>query len=161
MGSLLQREIQQRRPFHSRSQEAVLGLLKTADGIGRSLNAVLAPYGITRQQYNVLRILRGAGEPLPTLSIAERMVEQTPGITRLLDRLEAKGLAGRERCAEDRRQVLCSISPQGLDLLKRLDEPMAKADARPMAELSDRDLSKLIRILDRVRASCAAVEAAT
>src|ERR1700750_2732984 len=94
--------------FHSREQEATLGLLRTAAAIKRSLAQVIEPHGITPQQYNVLRILRGAGaEGIPTLTIGERMIEQTPGVTRLLDRLEAKGLVARCRGEDDRRQVLC------------------------------------------------------
>ena len=91
MPSALQREIRQRRPFQSAGHEAVLGLLRTADLVRRLGTALVEPYGITLQQFNVLRILRGAGgDGLPTLEVASRMIEQTPGVTRLLDRLEAK-----------------------------------------------------------------------
>src|SRR5438445_6730714 len=118
----LEQEIKQKRPFPSQRQRAVVGLLRTADVVGRFVDAVIEHQGVTGQQYNVLRILRGAGERgLPTLEIAERMIEQTPGITRLIDRLEAKKLVLRERCAADRRQVFCRITPAGLDLLTRLD----------------------------------------
>src|SRR4030095_9165523 len=102
--SPLQREIRQAKPFRSRGQQVVVALLRTADLVRRVVGRVLEPYDITPQQYNVLRILRGAGDRgLPTLEIGERMIEQTPGITRLLDRLEAKELVRRERCREDRR----------------------------------------------------------
>ena len=101
--SQLKREIRQNRPFRSRSQEASLGLFRTADLLRRRFHAVLEPKGITQQQYNVLRILRGAGDGgLPTLTIAERMVERTPGITRLLDRLERPDRA-RYPCHHDRK----------------------------------------------------------
>src|SRR5215208_2200660 len=104
--SILQQEIRQSRPFRSRQQEAVLALLRTSDVVRRFLARIVEPHGITLQQYNVLRILRGAGEEgIPTLAIGERMIEQAPGITRLLDRLESKGLVRRSRCPEDRRQV--------------------------------------------------------
>ncbi|MFP5247340.1 MAG: MarR family winged helix-turn-helix transcriptional regulator, partial [Thermoanaerobaculia bacterium] len=116
----LRDELKQTRPFVTRTQEAALALLRTADLVRRSIGAVVEPEGITMQQYNVLRILRGAGEKgLPTLEIAERMVEQTPGITRLIDRLETKQLVGRERCPTDRRQVFCRITKEGLALLAR------------------------------------------
>src|ERR687897_938950 len=96
--SALQKEIRQTRPFQSRGQEAVLALMRTTDLARRVIGKVLEPYDVTAQQYNVLRILRGAGEAgLPTLDIADRMIEQAPGITRLIDRLEAKGLVRRER----------------------------------------------------------------
>ena len=99
----LQHEIQQSHPFRSHSQEAVLGILRTADLLRRVISQIVEPWGITQQQYNVMRILRGAGdEGLPTLTIAQRMVERTPGITRLIDRLESKGWVERTRCPNDR-----------------------------------------------------------
>src|SRR5688572_9880482 len=88
----LRREIKQARPFRSMAEEAALAVLRTADVLRRRLSEAMEPVGITMQQYNVLRILRGAGEGgLPTLEIADRMLERQPGITRLLDRLERKG----------------------------------------------------------------------
>ena len=110
MVSRIQQEIKQSRPFHSKAQEASIGLMRTADLVRRAVSGIVEPYGITPQQYNVLRILRGAGERgLPTLEIAERMIESTPGITRLIDRLQAKKLVVRERCLTDRRQVQCFL----------------------------------------------------
>jgi MarR family transcriptional regulator, organic hydroperoxide resistance regulator len=154
--SSLQREIRQRKPFVSRGQQAVVALLRTADVARRHLAAVVEPHGITAQQYNVLRILRGAGEEgLPTLEIATRMIEQTPGITRLLDRLEAKELVRRERCREDRRQMLCWISAEGLRLLAALDAPVDAADRALVARLSRAQLDGLLAALDRVRANAA------
>src|SRR5262249_14855885 len=96
--SHIERELKQSRPFPTRGQEAAVGLMRTADLLRRLLEQALEPSGVTAQQYNVLRILRGARpESLPTLEIAERMIERTPGITRLLDRLEAKKLVRRDR----------------------------------------------------------------
>ncbi len=133
----------------------MLGLLRAADLARRVVSGVLEPAGITAQQYNVLRILRGAGpDGLPTLEIANRMIEQAPGVTRLLDRIEAKGWALRNRCAEDRRQVLCSITPEGLTLLEMLDAPMDEVDDLVLHELSSREIGALIRLLDKARASC-------
>jgi DNA-binding MarR family transcriptional regulator len=150
----LQREIKQRKPFRSRRQEGVLGLLRTTDLLRRTLSRVVDPVGITLQQYNVLRILRGAGsEGLPTLEIASRMVEESPGITRLMDRLEAKKLVKRERCPRDRRQVLCWITPPGLALLDRLDRPLAEADDTLLAGLRNDEVDTLVRLLDAVRAA--------
>lgn len=152
--SALAKEIRQQRPFRSLGQEAVLGLMRTTDLVRRGIARVLEPYDVTPQQYNVLRILRGAGEQgLPTLEIGDRMVEQAPGITRLLDRLEAKGLVTRKRCPEDRRQVLCWLTPAGRDLVERLDEPVDQADATALDMLSDEEKRELIRLLDRVRTS--------
>ncbi len=148
----LEEELQQTRPFRSSSQEAALGLFRTADIIRRELASVLEPRGVTQQQYNVLRILRGAGaEGLHTLTIAERMVERTPGITRLIDRLEKKGVVERQRAAGDRRCVICRIKPAGLELLDDLEEPMNAADDKILAMLSQPEQEQLIGLLDRIR----------
>jgi DNA-binding MarR family transcriptional regulator len=151
--SPLQAEIQQRKPFRSRGQELVVGLLRTADLVRRAVDRTLDPYDVTPQQYNVLRILRGAGETgLPTLEIGGRMLEQAPGITRLLDRLEAKGWVRRERCPQDRRQVLCWLTPAGLSLVERLDDPVDAADRDAVAMLSNEDQERLLHLLEAVRA---------
>ncbi len=114
----LQAEIAQRRPFHSIKAEVTVGILRTAALIERHFAQVVASTGVTVQQYNVLRILRGAGpEGLPTLVIRDRMIHAAPGITRLLDKLEKAGLARRERASPDRRQVFCYITPKGLEVL--------------------------------------------
>jgi len=115
--------------------------------------SLLASSGVTLQQYNVLRILRGSRpDALPTLEIAARMVEQAPGITRLLDRLERKGLIRRQRCREDRRQVLCSITDEGLATVDAITGAIRKA-RQPMNRLSPKDLGRLIALLDAVRAA--------
>jgi DNA-binding MarR family transcriptional regulator len=150
--SQLQREIRQGKPFRSRGQEVVVALLRTADLVRRTVGRALEPHDITLQQYNVLRILRGAGEQgLPTLEIAERMIEQAPGVTRLLDRLEVKGLVRRQRCAQDRRQVLCWLTPAGLELVERLDEPVDSADAEAVGMLTPEEQERLLRMLDTLR----------
>jgi MarR family transcriptional regulator, organic hydroperoxide resistance regulator len=140
--------------FRSREQQATLGLLRTADAMKRSLAQVVEPHGVTAQQYNVLRILRGAGpDGLPTLSIGERMIEQTPGVTRLVDRLERKGLVDRKPCPKDRRRVFCRITSKGLELLTELEEPVNRWDSQAVSVLHPADLDSLIALLDRVRAS--------
>jgi MarR family transcriptional regulator, organic hydroperoxide resistance regulator len=131
-----------------RRNEGVLAMIRTADVVRRHFTRVFEPYGLTTQQYNVLRILRGARpQALPTMEIAARMMEQTPGITRLLDRLDEKGLITRERCAEDRRQVLCTISLPGLELLDELEPLVVEADDAVVARLAPADLEQLIRLL--------------
>lgn len=146
-------EIGQGKPFRSVSMEAVLTLMRTSDVIHRYFEGAVASQGITIQQYNVLRILRGAGERgLPTLEIAKRMVERAPGITRLIDRMAAKGWVDRVRCTEDRRVVYCRITDEGLTLLTRLDEPVAAADDAALAMLTEEDQRQLIRLLDMIRA---------
>ena len=154
MTGVLQREIRQSRPFPSKQAEAVVGLMRTADVVKRGLARVVEPRGITLQQYNVLRILRGAGpDGLPTLEIGGRMIEQAPGVTRLLDRLEAKDLAVRERCARDRRQVLCRITPAGQRLLESLEQAMEEAGRRALGALRGDELTELVRALDAIRSA--------
>ena len=149
----LQRELHQRRPFGSRGQESAIALLRTADLLRRHLTRVSEPHGITPQQYNVLRILRGAGEEgLPTLAIGERMVEQTPGVTRLIDRLEVKGLVVRCRGEDDRRQVLCRVTAAGRDLLSQLDTAMEQAAEAGVAMLQSEDQLRLLEMLATIRA---------
>jgi DNA-binding MarR family transcriptional regulator len=151
--SRIQREIRQTRPFPSATDEALVALLRTTDVVRSLMAHLIEPYGVTPQQYNVLRILRGAGEAgLPTLEIAARMIEAAPGITRLMDRLERKNLVRRERCRHDRRQILCWITPAGLTLLRSLDAPVAEAGRRVMSGLSSRRVAQLVRLLDEVRA---------
>ena len=150
--SRLQAELQQKKPFRSIEEEGLIGIVRTADLVRRRFGRVVEPHGISGQQYNVLRILRGARpEALPTLAIAERMIEQTPGITRLLDRLERKGLVRRERCATDRRQVLCEITAPGLAVLKQLEAPLSRTHREMLGRLPAGDLRSLIRILDAIR----------
>jgi DNA-binding MarR family transcriptional regulator len=148
------RDLKQTRPFPSKAQEAAVALMRTADMVRRIIGTVIDPHGITIQQYNVLRILRGAGERgLPTLEIAERMIERTPGITRLVDRLEAKKLVTRERSATDRRQVFCRITPSGLALVSGLDSPINSRNESALGALSKREVTQLVELLDRTRES--------
>ena len=148
----LQHELRQRKPFQGPAHEAVVALMRTADLVRRRLAGVVEPHGITLQQYNVLRILRGGGpEGVPTLEVANRMVEQTPGITRLLDRLEAKGLVRRQRCPKDRRQHLCWITPSGSALLERLDAPVVAAGEASLKALRHQERAGFIRLLDAIR----------
>jgi DNA-binding MarR family transcriptional regulator len=153
MGSIRD-EIRQTRPFTSAAEEAVVTLVGTADRVRSSLSEVVSAHGITLQQYNVLRILRGAGASgLPTLEIAARMIEKSPGITRLLERLEARRLVRRVRCAEDRRQVLCHATAAAVRLVDRLDAPMAESARRILAPLDETRTSGLVEMLDEIRAA--------
>jgi DNA-binding MarR family transcriptional regulator len=153
MGTI-QQEIRQRQPFSSVAQEATVALLRTADLIRRHAAAVIEPHGVTVQQFNVLRILRGSGEEgLPTLEVAARMIEQTPGVTRLLDRLEAKGLVRRQRCPRDRRQHLCWITPKGLAVLQKIDGIVVKSADEALKGLRGKDRELFVRLLDAVRAA--------
>lgn len=148
----LREEIRQTKPFESPTQEAILSVYRTSDVLQRRFVKLVEPHGISLQQYNVLRILRGAGkEGTPTLDIADRMIEKTPGITRLLDKLEAKHLVRRKRCPEDRRQVLCWITDAGFNLLAELDKPIVQASVSSLQSLTQAELKKLISILEKVR----------
>jgi DNA-binding MarR family transcriptional regulator len=148
----LQKEIKQTRPFASVEEEALLGLLRTADGLARRGAEVLKPSGLSITQYNVLRILRGAGEAgLACGEIGERMITRDPDITRLLDRMEARGLLVRARSTSDRRVVTTRITPAGLALLKKLDGVMAEETRRLMQSLGATRLRTLVRMLDALR----------
>ena len=148
----LQQEIKQTKPFRSLQQEAALALLKTADLVRRHVAKVIGPHNLSLEQYNVLRILRGAGDAgMATLEVSSRMIEQTPAITRLLDKLETKKLVRRERCPEDRRQVLCRITNAGLHLLAGLDDQVESANQEVFTRLSAAEVKSLIAHLDRMR----------
>ncbi|HEX8252490.1 MAG TPA: MarR family transcriptional regulator [Thermoanaerobaculia bacterium] len=145
-------EIKQTRPFRSKSQEATVALMRTAHQLRRKVDALVATEGITHQQYNVLRILRGARAPLPTMEISNRMIEPAPGITRLIVSLEQAELVRREQWAGDRRQVLCQITPAGLRLLERLDDPMNVLDDNVTGTLPPEQVDALLEILSEIRA---------
>ena len=153
--SVLRDELKQTRPFNSPAHEAVVSILRTAALVQRHIAQVVEAGGITIQQYNVLRILRGAGSVgLPTLAIRNRMIEEASGITRLLDKLETAGYVVRERSTPDRRQVLCQITPVGLRLLTHLDEPVDAANAFALGMLDDSEKRALVELLGAVRAGC-------
>ncbi len=139
------------KPVEQPSKETILSVLKAADRIRRHFTEILKPCGLTLQQFNVLRILRGAGpQGLPTLEVGERMIEKTPGVTRLLDRLEEKGLVSRERCHEDRRQQLCTRTQAALDLLAELDEPIVQGDRDTLANLTAQEENELKDLTSRI-----------
>jgi DNA-binding MarR family transcriptional regulator len=153
----LQDEIKQTRPFRSSAEEVVVSVLRTAAVVQRNFAQVVEAHGITIQQYNVLRILRGAGDAgLPTLAIRDRMVEEAAGITRLLDKLETAGHVVRERSTPDRRQVLCHITPKGESLISALDGPMDAAHQCAGANLDDAERAQIIELLGAIRAALVA-----
>lgn len=148
----IQQELVQKRPFHSIRAEVAVSILRTAALIERHFAQVVASSGITVQQYNVLRILRGAGaEGLPTLVIRDRMIHEAPGITRLLDKLETAGLARRERSSPDRRQVHCHITDKGLFVLDELEVAMRKADDVAVGSLNEEEQRQLLKLLEGAR----------
>ncbi len=145
-------EIHQVRPFQSPGHETVVTLLRTAAVLERHVTVVIEESQLTPAQYNVLRILRGAGaEGLPTLAIRDRLVDLSPGITRLIDRLAAADLVTRDRDTDDRRQVTVRITPTGLVLLKKLDAPVDAAERAVVTPLTSAEQRTLVRLLDVVR----------
>ena len=152
MVARLQDEIKRQKPFESLEQEALLNVLRTADALMQRVSAVLKPFKLSHSQYNVLRILRGAGpDGLACREIAERMVTRDPDITRLLDRLEARGLVRRARDEKDRRVVVARVTPEGLRILAQLDEPIEEVDRRQLTHLGKQRLQMLIQLLELVR----------
>jgi len=132
-------------------EKAMLDLVRTADLLARGPAQLLKTEDLSGNQYNVLRILRGALEGLTCGEIGSRMITRDPDITRLLDRLEKRGLVARARETKDRRVVLTRISPEGLKLLSRLDEPMQEVHRRQLGHLGARRLMMLARILEAAR----------
>jgi DNA-binding MarR family transcriptional regulator len=134
------------------AKQGLLSLLRAADRLKGHLARVMEPQNITVQQYNVLRILRGAGpEGLPTLTIADRMIERAPGITRMIDRLERQGWVERQRRGDDRRCIQCRITRAGLELLARMDRMIDAADRAAFHSLTARELAQLTALLEKVR----------
>jgi DNA-binding MarR family transcriptional regulator len=149
----VQEAIRQQRPLRSASQEAFLALMLCTEAVRAPFETRFAAReGLTLQQYNVLRILRGAGASgLPTLDIGERMIERTPGVTRLVDRLIEKRLVQRERSTEDRRQVWCSITARGKQLLARYDAEVDGLEEEAFGCLEPAELQTFIRLANKVR----------
>src|SRR5438552_7249216 len=119
----LQHELKKKRPFESPEQEAALNVLRTSDQLQIRLARLLREHGLTPSQYNVLRILRGEGRPLPILEIASRTITVVPAITGLIDRLEQAGFVNRLRGDRDRRVVYIGLTEQAVTTLAALDRP--------------------------------------
>ena len=147
----LQGELKKRRPFESLEQEAILNVLRTNDQYQIRLARLFRPHGLTPSQYNILRILRGEGEPLPILEIANRTITVVPGITGLIDRLEQAGLVVRKRCQKDRRVVWVTLTEKGQKTLAALDEPLERLHKRLLGHLSKTESKELIRLLEKAR----------
>lgn len=129
-----------------------LDLLRTTDMLSRGLVRILKTEDLSATQYNVLRILRGSPDGLPCGEIASRMITRDPDITRLLDRLERRGLISRCRETKDRRMVMAGITPDGLKLLARLDEPVGDAHRKQLGHLGRERLRALTELLHAARA---------
>lgn len=149
----LQRELKKKKPFDVPEQEALLNLLRTADQLQIRFARLFRRFGLTPQQYNILRILRGEGKPLPILEIASRMITVVPGITGLIDRLEAAGLVHRKRCEEDRRVVYACITERATALLADIDRPLIELHKELLGHMDRADLEQMSRLLEKARES--------
>src|SRR5262245_18202128 len=150
-GSKLQQELKKKRPFASLEQEAALGVLRTNDQLQIRFTRLFRDHGLTPSQYNILRILRGEGKPLPILEIASRTVTVVPGITGLIDRLEREGFVQRKRCETDRRVIYVALTDKGTKSVAELDAPVVALHERLMGHLSKEELKELNRLLEKVR----------
>jgi DNA-binding MarR family transcriptional regulator len=150
--SSLATALKQNRPFVSVEQEAYLSILRTASELSYAVERFFRPFDITPSQYNVLRILRGAGpEGLSRNEISERMVTATPDMSRLLDRMERAGWVTRERAEDDRRQVSTYIKKPGMELLETLEEPIRDFLASLFDGATVRDLKTVLKLNDQIR----------
>jgi DNA-binding MarR family transcriptional regulator len=152
----LRDELKKRNAFEAPEQEALLNLWRTGDCLQHRFARLFREHGLTSTQYNVLRILRGEGRPLPCLEIAGRLIAAVPGITGLIDRLEALGLVARERSDDDRRVVLVRITPEGRARVDQLDRPVLALHRTLLGHLSAAELDALNRLLEKARRACGA-----
>lgn len=152
MSGRIQREIKQSTPIGSLEEEAYLNVQRTANALSDEIGDLLRAHQLTPPQYNVLRILRGAGEQGLTASdIGERMITRDPDVTRLVDRLEKRGLVERWRCTEDRRVVWTRVAPAGLAAIQPLDAPLHDLHVAQLAHLGEEKLRTLVGLLEEAR----------
>ena len=149
----LAEEIMMTQPFALLEIEASLNILRTSDVMNQRIAELLKPFDLSSSQYNVLRILRGAREPMACGQIAERMVSRDPDITRLLDRLEVRGLISRARAEQDRRVVKTQITRKGLSVLDELQPLVLEHHRRQFAGFGEKKLKQLIEWMEQLRAT--------
>ena len=153
MPGKLQKEIHQRKAIRLLEEEATLNIVRTADQLYLLLMDVLKPHALSGTQYNVLRILRGAGiEGASCKDVGSRLVTRDPDITRLMDRLEKRGILTRDRAKEDRRIVTHRLTEAGLELVNQLDRPIEEMHQKAMRRLKPEQLKSLIGLLEELRA---------
>lgn len=157
MSGKLLREIHKVRPFDCVEQEVFLNIIRTADHLARAFEELLKPCNLSATQYNVLRILRGMNQThetcngIPCKTIGEHMITRDPDITRLLDRLETRGLITRQRDTRDRRVVSTRITAEGMAILQELDQPVLKLHQKQFAHMPEARLTQLIDLLEQSR----------
>lgn len=152
MAGKILKELQQTKPFRHIEEEVFLNLQRSADAMMQEISDILKPFGLSPTQYNVMRILRGAGDAgITCKEIGARMITRDPDITRLLDRLERRRLVTRNRAKEDRRFVSIHITSEGLALLRELDEPIAQRQLALMQHMDKQQLYRIVELLENIR----------
>ncbi|MEW4488818.1 MarR family transcriptional regulator [Thalassoglobus sp. JC818] len=153
MSGKLQSELKKRNPFDLPEQEAMLNLLRTNDQFENRFGRLFRKFGLTASQYNVLRILRGEGDPMPCLEVANRMIQVVPAITGLIDRLEKAELVTRDRCEKDRRVIYIALTEKAEKLLEEMDEPVMELHRTLLGHMTKKELTELTRLLEKCRSS--------
>ncbi|MEO1617549.1 MAG: MarR family transcriptional regulator [Planctomycetota bacterium] len=151
MSPSLQNELKKRGPFDSVEQEAMLALMRTSDLLENRLARLLREYGLTLSQYNVLRILRGEGKPMPCLEVAQRMIQVAPAITRVVDQLLKLEFISKTQSDVDRRVFEIELKPAASRLLKKLDQPVLDLHASLMRGVKNADLRGMVQTLEEIR----------
>ena len=151
MSPALRDELKKRGPFESIEQEATLAILRTSDLLENRLARLFREHGLTSSQYNVLRILRGEGKPMPCLEVAQRMIQVAPAITRVVDQLLKLDLIRKTQSVEDRRVFNIELKPAATRLLKRIDQPVLDLHEELLRGVSKSDQRTLIQILESLR----------
>ena len=153
MPSALQNDLKKRGPFDSVEQEAALSIMRTSDLLENRFARLLREYGLTGSQYNVLRILRGEGRPMPCLEVADRMIQVAPAITRVVNQLLELELIVKTQCPQDRRVFHIELNATAKRLLKKLDGPLLDLHSSLLSAVPKKDLRALIKILENARLS--------
>jgi len=148
----LRQQLKKKGPFDSLQQEAMLSILRTSDLLENRLARLLREHDLTPSQYNAMRIMRGEGEPMPCLEVADRMIQVAPAITRVVDQLVGRGLINKQQSSEDRRVFLVELTASGTRLLKKLDNPIQSLHQSLLGHVPKSDLKMLNGILEIARA---------
>jgi len=149
----LQHELKKRGPFESIEQEVVINLVRTNDQFQYRFAQLFKKFELTRPQYNILRILRGEGAPLPSLEIASRMISAAPATTSLIDKLEKRKLVRRTRCTKDRRVWHVHLTSKGKQLVEKVDQPNLDMHSQLVGHLSKKECRQFIELLEKARES--------
>ena len=155
MSPSLQNELKKRNPFDSVEQEAMLALMRTTDLLENRLARLFREYGLTLTQYNVLRILRGEGRPMPCLEVAERMIQVAPAITRVVDQLLKLKLITKTQSSSDRRVFEIELTPAAYKILKKMDKPVLDLHASLLSSVKKGELRSMIGTLEVIRSDVA------